>query len=200
MSLSHRVYCSGASLIRVTICAEARDIAFLGAQVLETTGILACSMAVALTFPTYAEKIFAFTGCTAVCLVCYVIPVYIHLKLRSLAMKGQARQPVCRHSTDGVADAAGAGVEEALGLQAPLLASCLVPSGCESGEGGAGDGYGGSGGSQCQDITCWQSLKELALPILIVGVGAGCSLAGLWVAAMDVYHSFHPAGAQGDSQ
>lgn len=30
------------------------------------------SIAVACTFPTYAEKIFAITGCTAVCLVCYV--------------------------------------------------------------------------------------------------------------------------------
>lgn len=54
----------------------------LGRWVVETTCILLASLAVACSFPTAAEKIFAVTGCTAVCLVCYCIPVYIHLVLR----------------------------------------------------------------------------------------------------------------------
>ncbi len=32
--------------------------------------------------PLQAERIFALTGCTAVCLVCYIIPVFIHLVLQ----------------------------------------------------------------------------------------------------------------------
>ena len=49
----------------------------------ETTGIIVSSLVVALMFPAYAEKIFAITGATAVCIVCYVIPVGLHLKMRA---------------------------------------------------------------------------------------------------------------------
>ncbi|GFR48278.1 hypothetical protein Agub_g10053 [Astrephomene gubernaculifera] len=58
-------------------------------QTAETLGILAGATCVALLFPTQAEKIFALTGCTAVCLVCYVIPVYIHLAVQRDADKQQ---------------------------------------------------------------------------------------------------------------
>ena len=50
-------------------------------QVLETTGIVFGSLAVSLLFPSASEKIFAVTGATAVCLVCYLLPVIIHLLL-----------------------------------------------------------------------------------------------------------------------
>lgn len=50
---------------------------------LETAGTILSSLGVALIFPSYAEKIFAITGATAVCIVCYVLPVALHLKLRS---------------------------------------------------------------------------------------------------------------------
>lgn len=42
---------------------------------------MAASVAVAATYPTYAEKIFAATGALPVCLICYVIPVWLHLVL-----------------------------------------------------------------------------------------------------------------------
>ncbi|KAK9817843.1 hypothetical protein WJX72_002950 [[Myrmecia] bisecta] len=50
-------------------------------HICETVGILVPCLMVAMVFPAYAEKIFAITGATAVCLVCYVIPVAIHLRM-----------------------------------------------------------------------------------------------------------------------
>ena len=44
-------------------------------------GILFSALGVALVVPSFAEKIFAVTGATAVAMVCYVIPVVIHLRL-----------------------------------------------------------------------------------------------------------------------
>eukprot|EP00887_Chlorella_sp_A99_P003836 scaffold11.g3836.t1 len=42
---------------------------------------LLSSLAVALAWPTKAQQIFSVTGASGVCLVCYVIPVVIHLRL-----------------------------------------------------------------------------------------------------------------------
>lgn len=39
------------------------------------------SLAVALLVPDQAEKIYAVVGATAVCCVCYVVPVYIQLQM-----------------------------------------------------------------------------------------------------------------------
>ncbi|KAK9867727.1 hypothetical protein WJX84_006460 [Apatococcus fuscideae] len=55
---------------------------------LETLGIILSTLAISAAYPQYSEKIFAITGATAVCLVCYVIPVVVHLKLRA-----RGRQP-----------------------------------------------------------------------------------------------------------
>jgi len=54
-----------------------------GRWVTETTILQAAALGVAYAFPSAAEKIFALTGCTAVCVVCYCVPVYIHLTLKS---------------------------------------------------------------------------------------------------------------------
>ena len=43
--------------------------------------IVFSALGVALAVPSFAEKIFAVTGATAVAMVCYVIPVVIHLRL-----------------------------------------------------------------------------------------------------------------------
>eukprot|EP01023_Acetabularia_acetabulum_P000592 TRINITY_DN10247_c0_g1_i6.p2 TRINITY_DN10247_c0_g1~~TRINITY_DN10247_c0_g1_i6.p2 ORF type:complete len:471 (-),score=45.51 TRINITY_DN10247_c0_g1_i6:2072-3484(-) len=48
---------------------------------LETFGIFGVSLGVTCFFSGYAEKFFAFTGATGVCLVCYVIPFIIHFSL-----------------------------------------------------------------------------------------------------------------------
>ena len=63
-------------------------------HIAETAGIVFSSLAVALIFPAYAEKIFAITGATAVCIVCYVLPVALHLKLRSLETVQQSQSSV----------------------------------------------------------------------------------------------------------
>lgn len=52
-------------------------------QVLLTTLTVGSSLTVALLFPDQAEKIFAVVGATAVCVVCYVLPVFIQLRLYS---------------------------------------------------------------------------------------------------------------------
>ena len=45
------------------------------------------SLALALLFPTASEKVFAITGASAVCIVCYVVPVLVHLLLRRGAIE-----------------------------------------------------------------------------------------------------------------
>ena len=47
----------------------------------ETTATVGGSLLVALLFPKAAEKIFAVTGATVVCIVCYVVPVFIHFHM-----------------------------------------------------------------------------------------------------------------------
>ncbi|KAK9843248.1 hypothetical protein WJX74_009204 [Apatococcus lobatus] len=70
----------------------------------ETLGIVLATLATSAAYPQYSEKIFAITGATAVCLVCYVIPVAIHLKLRA-----RSRQPP---ESDMQADAQDALLED----------------------------------------------------------------------------------------
>mmetsp|Transcript_4826 Transcript_4826/g.13876 ORF Transcript_4826/g.13876 Transcript_4826/m.13876 type:complete len:470 (+) Transcript_4826:249-1658(+) len=53
-----------------------------GRHVLLTVCIVATSLGVALVFPTAAERIYAFTGATAVAMICYLLPVSLHLMLR----------------------------------------------------------------------------------------------------------------------
>lgn len=46
-----------------------------------TVATVGSSLTVALLVPDKAEKIYAVVGATAVCVVCYVIPVFIQLQL-----------------------------------------------------------------------------------------------------------------------
>ncbi|RMZ56478.1 hypothetical protein APUTEX25_001325 [Auxenochlorella protothecoides] len=46
-----------------------------------TAASVLSSLGVALCFPTAAEKMFAITGASAVCVVCYALPVAFHLRL-----------------------------------------------------------------------------------------------------------------------
>ena len=50
----------------------------LSRYVIETLAAVLLSMLPALRFPSAAEDMFGITGATAVCTVCYVIPVFIH--------------------------------------------------------------------------------------------------------------------------
>ncbi|KAF5827638.1 transmembrane amino acid transporter protein-domain-containing protein [Dunaliella salina] len=68
--------------VDVALMGESAPFAW-GRWVTETTVLQAAALGVAYAFPSAAEKIFALTGCTAVCVVCYCVPVYIHLTLKS---------------------------------------------------------------------------------------------------------------------
>jgi hypothetical protein len=69
--------------------------------VLLTTCTVGSSLAVALLVPDQAEKIYAIVGATAVCVVCYVIPVFIQLKLHSRRRQRWKQQVCARACVDG---------------------------------------------------------------------------------------------------
>jgi hypothetical protein len=50
-------------------------------QVAIQTGTILAALAVALRFPSASEKVFAVVGATAVCVVVYIVPVFIHIKV-----------------------------------------------------------------------------------------------------------------------
>ncbi|KAG2497084.1 hypothetical protein HYH03_005078 [Edaphochlamys debaryana] len=161
----------------------------------ETLGILGASAAVALAFPTQAEKIFALTGCTAVCLVCYVIPVTIHVAhMRDLdsaqaAARAAARAAAARRRKAAAAEEGGAGAS----ASAPLLLVPLLPSrtsGLEANEvelvgevaerEGSEEGY--SNRLRCTARACCR----YSTPVAVVAVGVGFSVAGLYVGFVDL--------------
>jgi len=60
-----------------------------------TTVTVGSSLTVALLVPDKAEKIYAVVGATAVCVVCYVIPVFIQLQLYSRCRRRLKQAQVC---------------------------------------------------------------------------------------------------------
>ena len=131
----------------------------------ETSGIIVSSLLVALIFPAYAEKIFAITGATAVCIVCYVIPVGLHLKMRANEKLGS---PILSQIQ-----------QEEREVQALLLP----------------DGVDGQHSDVCLNVRpsmevdqqsdsklsqCWQTTHQVVLPVFVVLVGVSLSLAALF--------------------
>ncbi|GLI61167.1 hypothetical protein VaNZ11_003454 [Volvox africanus] len=176
-------------------------------QVAETLGILACATTVALLFPTQAEKIFALTGCTAVCLVCYVIPVFIHLAVqrdlhRMMDERGGAvGTPAAAVATAQAADSLREPLLEVagpeLGAVTGAMASCFCcskdagPKHSKSSQAIAYRGGNSRDGGSCSSMSgvlqcVWQSLCRYALPAAIVAIGVGFSLAGLYVGFVDL--------------
>ena len=130
----------------------------------ETSGITVSSLLVALIFPTYAEKIFAITGATAVCIVCYVIPVGLHLKMRANEKLGSPMLSQIQ--------------QEEREVQALLLPGddgqhsdvCLnVRPSMED--------YQQSDSTFSQ---CWQTIHQVGLPVFVVLIGVSLSLAALF--------------------
>ena len=146
-------------------------------QVIETTCIISAAVAVAVTFPTQAEKIFAFTGCTAVCLACYMIPVYIHMKFEARMRQGGGRlqPPYC-----GPGEASADVLED--NSSGPLSEPLIRRK--EAADGGCGGGPGS--GVPCPPLSALQQLRRLSGPCVILAVGTGCSAAGLYVAITDM--------------
>lgn len=131
----------------------------------ETGGITVSSLLVALIFPAYAEKIFAVTGATAVCIVCYVIPVGLHLKMRANEKLGS---PILSQIQ-----------QEEREVQALLL-----PDGNVGGDSDVRVNVGPHmEGRQHSDSTisqCWQTTQQVVLPVCVVLVGVSLSLAALF--------------------
>ncbi|KAG2499638.1 hypothetical protein HYH03_002577 [Edaphochlamys debaryana] len=159
-------------------------------QASETVGILSAASTVALLFPTQAEKIFALTGCTAVCLVCYVIPVYIHLAVRrDVRRKAQIEAAAAAFAASNTYYTPPAdGADGLHGLDEPLLGE-LGPSG--PGRCGARAGLVGA-----LKGLVW-AVREYAVSVAILAVGVGFSVAGLYVGVTDLLEYLRGGGDGG---
>ncbi|GIL95234.1 hypothetical protein Vretimale_1266 [Volvox reticuliferus] len=192
-------------------------------QIAETLGILSCATTVALLFPTQAEKIFALTGCTAVCLVCYVIPVFIHLAVQRDVQRMQTdecRGAVGTHTVSAATETDAAATRTPDPLREPLLEGtgpdvraaaavaaccCSKPAGLltsESLQARAEDrGSSSRGRPGCSSmrgaVQCvWQSLCRYTLPAAIVVIGVGFSIAGLYVGFLDLMSYLDDGGTE----
>ena len=130
----------------------------------ETTGIIVSSLLVALIFPAYAEKIFAITGATAVCIVCYVIPVGLHLKMRANEKLGSPLLSQIQQEENEVQalllpDGAGQDAEVRLSVS-PSQERRLQSDSIRN--------------------QCWQTTVQVILPVAVVLVGVSLSLAALF--------------------
>jgi sodium-coupled neutral amino acid transporter 11 len=129
-----------------------------------------------------AEKIFALTGCTAVCLVCYCIPVAIHVAVRRDQHRAAKRartaargaEPLGAGRAPDPTSSAPAGEEPGSELRAPLLEP-LAGEACADGT----------------DEPWWRRAAEWLVPFGVVAVGVGFSVAGLYVAVMDLLRYLH---------
>lgn len=179
-------------------------------QAAETVGALGCSLVVALLFPTQAEKMFAVTGATGVCLVCYVIPSCIHRKVvlvtaqrrkqlrdqpdqqQGLGSSGLASAHDVHRSGSGGGDGSVRGVaalqpllsEEDRGVVEVLLGDDRNGGGSEW---GCGEGKRDVDG---RVVRTWvgyahHCLVDMVQPAFIVGLGVSFSVAGLYVAIRD---------------
>ncbi|DBB04668.1 TPA: hypothetical protein ACH3X1_012728 [Trebouxia sp. C0004] len=129
----------------------------------ETTGIIISTLLVALIFPAYAEKIFAITGATAVCIVCYVIPVGLHLKLRA---HEKARTPglALIQQEDREVQALLLPADENETDDVHLSVTAIDLNGQQSGN---------------KLSQYWQTTHQVVLPVLVVVVGVSLSVAAL---------------------
>ncbi|KAG2436229.1 hypothetical protein HXX76_006540 [Chlamydomonas incerta] len=161
-------------------------------RVAETCGILTAATTVALLFPTEAEKIFALTGCTAVCLVCYVIPVGIHLAVQRDIDRIQGLE-------DATPAAIAAGGVTDGDLQAPLLAPAgPLESGARAGARADVRVAGAGGRLQREKVVegaVGRFVSRVALPAFILMVGVGFSVAGLYVGLVDLLNYLHDRGS-----
>ncbi|CAK0750260.1 hypothetical protein CVIRNUC_001976 [Coccomyxa viridis] len=160
-------------------------------HLVETCLIVFGSLAVALAFPTGAEKIFAVTGATAVCIVCYVIPVALHLKLYlsksgyqllEAAESPSLAEPLLQGTQEGEAKALAEQLEALQDSIGDIMNGVEAPcSASEEGQGRAQSGSPRRDSSRLSFRKAKECLEELVLPMLVVVLGVGFSLAALYV-------------------
>jgi hypothetical protein len=181
-------------------------------QVLMTMLTVGSSLTVALLVPDKAEKIYAVVGATAVCVVCYVIPVFIQLQLyrrRRRKAKRRWQQVSVLHLQTGsqlaTTPCADAGLcvwqpdsVSVLGLlpwpllqahsadqEAQLAAGLLAHEAAPAGD-GAGPPQAAAAAPavspRMPSSSGWEVLQEVVLPVFILLLGVGFSIAALWVA------------------
>jgi hypothetical protein len=125
---------------------------------------LACSLAVALAFPTAAEQMFAITGATGVALVCYILPVGIHLRMRSLQQRGSMKP-------EGEGEGPAQRLLEGLGEEGALS---LADQGLEEAEVQTEDG----------EPRGWAYTYDVVLPVVVAVAGTVVSLSALFFASV----------------
>uniref|UniRef100_A0A383V717 Amino acid transporter transmembrane domain-containing protein n=1 Tax=Tetradesmus obliquus TaxID=3088 RepID=A0A383V717_TETOB len=175
------------------------DMALMGARVPMTRPRAMCiqgvtlsvSLCIALLNPGGAEKIYALVGASGVCIVCYVLPVWFHLRLmhvRRQAAKSQVTTAAASPQPD---------VEQ---LAVPLLyasphssASSLAALAAAAAATAAGYGQAGSGSSRlslasrCRLAWVWlRSAMQVLLPLFVMVVGIGFSAAAMYVAVNNI--------------
>lgn len=186
----------------------------------ETCLTIGSSLSVAMLFPNAAEKMFAVTGATAVAIICYVIPIYIHFRVmqqQSASTKGSARKPACGAS--GASAATTARTTKQDGSSATPLASqhsespstrvlgavsvdMVCERGDDSGDAGpecqqpllqppAAAGERAASGSGRRFHGGW--IHTVVMPIFVLLLGVGFSVAAIFVA---VQQMLYPDGNQ----
>ena len=178
-----------------------------------TLSLISLAVLVALVFTQRAEKIFALTGSTAVCSVCYVIPVVIHLSVerRLKRSKGivtaddreRAVSQEDEEEKEEVVEASEGGLSPSNSLLRPLikrdsssLTEGLPPSlsalpstssRLTSSPLPQRQVNASSRGGVERPRGQLQGLKasQWIIPVVILIVGVGCSAAGLYTAILD---------------
>ncbi len=125
-------------------------------QTLWTALTVGSSLAVALAVPDKAEKVYAFVGASAVCAVCYVVPVAVHLRLRG-ATHNSMTSPLL-------------GPQE--GLDGPEDVGRRI------------ERYG----APSRTTSATELVREVGLPLVILALGVGFSIAALFVAVRPLLH------------
>lgn len=162
---------------------------------------LLVSLLLALLTPGGAEKVYAVVGASGVCIVCYVLPVCIHMKL--LYARRQQQQRLKRMSQEPSSPCTTVLVTTAYGpdaLDAPLItkhssASSLmdlavsapvvtpIPPPLASPFLMPGIGAAGRCSQLLASLPVWlQWVLQLAVPVSVMLIGIGFSVAALMVA------------------
>lgn len=160
----------------------------------------------ALLTPGGAEKVYAVVGASGVCIVCYVLPVCIHIKLLYMHRQQQQKQPCLKLLDQDPVDTSCGSVAiitadyQVEALEAPLLskqhssasslmdlalaAPVLTPSlAVPLLVPFSGNGIGSVGSRMLASLPMWlQWSIQLLVPLSVMMIGIGFSVAALMVA------------------